>query len=42
MAKPVVAKISHVIRDSKDRPRLPTKLIKITFLRVAGEAAPDK
>jgi cyclophilin family peptidyl-prolyl cis-trans isomerase len=35
--QPLVAKISHVIRDSHDRPRLPTKLIKITFLRVAPE-----
>jgi peptidyl-prolyl cis-trans isomerase A (cyclophilin A) len=40
--QPVVAKISHVIRDNKDRPRVPTKLIKITFLRVAAEAVPDK
>jgi peptidyl-prolyl cis-trans isomerase A (cyclophilin A) len=38
----VVGKISHVIRDSKDRPRVPTKLIKITLTRVAAEAAPDK
>ncbi len=38
----VVSKISHVIRDNKDRPRVPTKLLKITFLRVAGDAAPDK
>jgi peptidyl-prolyl cis-trans isomerase A (cyclophilin A) len=38
----VVGKISHVIRDSKDRPRVPTKLIKITLMRVAGDAAPDK
>jgi peptidyl-prolyl cis-trans isomerase A (cyclophilin A) len=30
----VVAKISHVIRDDKDRPNLPAKLIKITFLRM--------
>jgi peptidyl-prolyl cis-trans isomerase A (cyclophilin A) len=34
--QPLVAKISHVIRDDRDRPRLPTKLIKITFLRVAA------
>jgi peptidyl-prolyl cis-trans isomerase A (cyclophilin A) len=34
--QPVVAKISHVIRDSHDRPRLPTKLIKITFMRVVN------
>jgi peptidyl-prolyl cis-trans isomerase A (cyclophilin A) len=38
----VVGKISHVIRDSKDRPRVPTKLIKITLMRVAGDAASDK
>jgi cyclophilin family peptidyl-prolyl cis-trans isomerase len=38
----VVGKISHVIRDSKDRPRAPTKLIKITLMRVAGDVAPDK
>ncbi|MGP0076249.1 MAG: peptidylprolyl isomerase [Bryobacteraceae bacterium] len=36
----LVAKISHVIRDSHDRPTAPTKLIKITFLRIPGEAAP--
>ena len=40
--QPLVAKISHVIRDDRDRPRIPTKLIKITFMRVAGEAAPGK
>jgi cyclophilin family peptidyl-prolyl cis-trans isomerase len=38
--QPLVAKISHVIRDDRDRPRIPTKLIKITILRVAPEAAP--
>jgi peptidyl-prolyl cis-trans isomerase A (cyclophilin A) len=40
--QPLVAKISHVIRDSRDRPMFPTKLIKITFLRVAGEPTPAK
>src|ERR1700691_3097056 len=32
----LVAKISHVIRDGKDRPSIPTKLIKITLLRMPG------
>jgi cyclophilin family peptidyl-prolyl cis-trans isomerase len=32
----LVSKISHVIRDERDRPRMPTKLIKITFLRSAA------
>ncbi len=40
--QPLVAKISHVIRDDRDRPRVPTKLIKITFMRVTAEAAADK
>ena len=40
--QPVVSKISHVIRDNHDRPRIPTKLIKITFMRVTGDVAPDK
>jgi cyclophilin family peptidyl-prolyl cis-trans isomerase len=40
--QPLVAKISHVIRDEHDRPRIPTKLIKITFTRIVGAAAPDK
>jgi peptidyl-prolyl cis-trans isomerase A (cyclophilin A) len=38
----VVGKISHVLGDDRDRPRLPAKLIKITFMRVTAEAAPDK
>jgi peptidyl-prolyl cis-trans isomerase A (cyclophilin A) len=38
----LVAKISHVIRDGRDRPRIPTKLIKITLMRVAGDAGPGK
>ncbi len=38
--QPLVAKISHVIRDDRDRPRSPTKLLKITFMRVAADAAP--
>jgi peptidyl-prolyl cis-trans isomerase A (cyclophilin A) len=40
--QPLVAKISHVIRDNKDRPRIPTKLIKISITRVAEDAAPGK
>ena len=40
--QPLVAKISHVIRDAKDRPNIPAKLIKITFLRMPGAAAPAK
>jgi peptidyl-prolyl cis-trans isomerase A (cyclophilin A) len=39
--QPLVAKISHVIRDDRDRPRIPTKLIKITLMRVAA-AAPSQ
>ncbi len=39
--QPLVSKISHVIRDNRDRPRIPTKLIKITFMRVAA-AAPSQ
>jgi len=35
-----VAKISHVIRDDNDKPRLPVKLINITFLRIAAHAEP--
>jgi peptidyl-prolyl cis-trans isomerase A (cyclophilin A) len=40
--QPLVAKISHVIRDNNDRPRIPTKLIKISITRVVEAAAPDK
>ena len=40
--QPLVAKISHVIRDDRDRPRAPTKLIKITFMRVAANAGDAK
>jgi peptidyl-prolyl cis-trans isomerase A (cyclophilin A) len=40
--QPVVTKISHVIRDNHDRPRIPTKLLKITFMRVVGDAASSK
>jgi cyclophilin family peptidyl-prolyl cis-trans isomerase len=36
----LVSKISRVIRDENDKPRIPTRLIGITFLRVAGDAAP--
>ena len=40
--QPLVAKISHVLRDDRDRPRLPAKLIKITFMRVPVPAEPAK
>jgi cyclophilin family peptidyl-prolyl cis-trans isomerase len=40
--QPLVAKISHVIRDAKDRPNIPAKLIKITFMRIVGDATPAK
>jgi len=40
--QPLVAKISHVIRDDRDRPRIPTKLLKITITRVAADAAAGK
>ena len=40
--QPLVAKISHVLRDDRDRPRIPTKLIKITLTRVLADAAPGK
>lgn len=39
--QPLVAKISHVIRDDHDRPGIPTKLIKITFMRVVEPAPPE-
>jgi len=38
----VVPKISHVIRDAKDRPNIPTKLIKITFMRIVDPSLPSK
>jgi cyclophilin family peptidyl-prolyl cis-trans isomerase len=38
----VVPKISHVIRDDKDRPNIPAKLIKITFMRIVGTVEPEK
>src|SRR3984885_1456259 len=38
--QPLVAKISHVIRDDRDRPKIPTTLIKIAFMRVVPDAAP--
>lgn len=38
----LVAKIAHVIRDDNDRPRLPTKLINVTFMRVPGQDAPAR
>jgi peptidyl-prolyl cis-trans isomerase A (cyclophilin A) len=34
----VVPKISHVIRDDNDRPRIPSKLINITFMRIVEPA----
>jgi len=40
--QPLVAKISHVIRDDRDRPRIPTKLIKISVMRIVDDAAPGK
>jgi peptidyl-prolyl cis-trans isomerase A (cyclophilin A) len=40
--QPLVAKITHVIRDANDKPRVPTKLINITFLRIPGEPTPAK
>jgi len=36
--QPLVAKISHVIRDDKDRPNIPAKLIKITFMRIVDQS----
>ena len=38
--QPLVGKISHVIRDDRDRPKIPTTLVKITFMRVVPDAAP--
>jgi peptidyl-prolyl cis-trans isomerase A (cyclophilin A) len=35
----LIGKISHVLRDDRDRPRVPTKLIKITFMRIPEPAA---
>ena len=40
--QPLVGKISHVIRDDKDRPNIPAKLIKITFMRIVESAPPNK
>jgi cyclophilin family peptidyl-prolyl cis-trans isomerase len=40
--QPLVSKIAHVIRDDRDRPRIPTKLIRITFMRVAADAVPGQ
>ncbi|PWT99955.1 MAG: hypothetical protein C5B51_26105 [Terriglobia bacterium] len=37
--QPVVSKIAHVIRDDKDKPRFPVKLINVNVMRVA--AAPE-
>ena len=33
-----VAKIAHVIRDDNDKPRIPTKLINVTFVRIVPKA----
>lgn len=38
--QPLVAKISHVITDDKDRPRIPTKLISIRTVRIVPKAEP--
>jgi peptidyl-prolyl cis-trans isomerase A (cyclophilin A) len=38
--QPLVGKISHVIRDDKDKPNIPTKLLKITFMRIVDTAPP--
>jgi peptidyl-prolyl cis-trans isomerase A (cyclophilin A) len=35
----LIGKISHVLRDDRDRPRVPTKLIKITFMRIPEPTA---
>jgi peptidyl-prolyl cis-trans isomerase A (cyclophilin A) len=40
--QPLVAKISHVLRDDRDKPRIPAKLIKITFMRIVASSAPDQ
>jgi len=40
--QPVVPKISHVIRNDKDRPNIPATLIKITFMRIVEPATPGK
>jgi peptidyl-prolyl cis-trans isomerase A (cyclophilin A) len=34
----LVAKIAHVIRDDNDKPRIPTKLINVTFVRIVPKA----
>jgi cyclophilin family peptidyl-prolyl cis-trans isomerase len=36
----LVAKIAHVIRDDNDKPRIPTKLINVTFVRIVEQAKP--
>jgi cyclophilin family peptidyl-prolyl cis-trans isomerase len=38
--QPLVSKISHVVRDNRDKPLAPTKLLKITFMRIPGDVAP--
>ena len=34
----LVARIAHVIRDDNDKPRIPTKLLDVTFMRVVAPA----
>ena len=34
----LVAKIAHVIRDDNDKPRIPTKLINVSFVRIVPKA----
>ena len=36
----VVAKIAHVITDENDKPRLPAKLLNVTFVRIVEQAKP--
>jgi cyclophilin family peptidyl-prolyl cis-trans isomerase len=38
---PVVNKIANVIRDDNDKPRIPTKLINITFVRIVEQPKKD-
>jgi cyclophilin family peptidyl-prolyl cis-trans isomerase len=36
----LVGKIARVIRDEKDKPRFPVRLISVTFLRIAAQSEP--
>jgi peptidyl-prolyl cis-trans isomerase A (cyclophilin A) len=36
----VIPKISHVIRDDNDKPRIPSKLINVTFVRIVEQPKP--